>query len=210
MHKPIRVTAHPLTPIITDRLMPIDGILLFYAMQERYGRQQATLPGEITAPLVDLPLERRGNGSEWYYAASMAEWVDLCQGKSFWTKRIYKKGVERLVDFNGRRGKVIVEEGRYKGYQMPVFYLHATRIHWYAVGDIDAVRSLLSACTHIGKKTAYGWGRVLWSVEQWHSDWSEWRDDTQMRALPADGGILYGIRPPYWLPENQTMCEMPN
>lgn len=210
MCNPLHITAHPLAPIITDHLLSIDGPLFFQAMRREYGPQDYTLPGAITAEPVSLPLERRGQGGEWYYAASSAVWEYPCEGASFWTKRFRRTEAERMVDFKGRRGRVVTSEGRFKSYQMPVFYYHALRIHWYVVGDIAAIGELLQGLTHIGKKTAYGWGRVLWAIEPWHSDWSEWGPQgQQMRPLPADDGILYGVRPSYHLPENWAICRVP-
>lgn len=217
---PIRVSAYPLTPVITDQHMALDGILLAYAMQQRHGRQHATAPGQVSRnPAVPLPVEKRGNAPQQYYACSFAQWTDMVRGKSFWTKRFRRQEAVKLVDFKGRRGKVIVEQGRYKSYQMPIFYIHAARIDWYLMGDIDAVRALLTPCTHIGKKTGYGWGRVLWDVQGWHEDWSVVRDGNLMRAVPA-GQVPAGVRsapdllyagyyPPYWYHKHQAFCAMP-
>lgn len=218
--KPIRVSAYPLTPVIADENMALDGILLAYAMQHHYGRQQSTAPGHLSHnPIVDLPIEKRGTEPQQYYACSFARWTDMIRGKSFWTKRFRRQEAVKMVDFRGKRGKVIVEEGRYKSYQMPIFYIHAARIDWYLVGDIGAVRNLLSPCTHIGKKTAYGWGRVLWKIEGWHEDWSVVMNGELVRAVPVeqvpDGArsapdLLYaGYYPPYWYHEHQTFCAVP-
>jgi CRISPR type IV-associated protein Csf3 len=218
--KPIRVSAYPLTPVIADENMALDGILLAFAMQERHGRRHATAPGQVSRnPVVALPVEKRGTKPQQYYACSFAEWDGMVRGKSFWTKRFRRREAECLVDFRGRRGRVIVESGRYKSYQMPIFYIHAARIDWYLFGELDAVRSLLTPCTHIGKKTAYGWGRVLWEIEEWHEDWSVVRDGGLMRAVPVeqlpDGirsapDLLYaGYYPPYWYGEHQAFCAMP-
>jgi len=210
--EPFRITAYPLTPIITDRLMMLDGILLYVAMRKKYGRiHEYTKSGAITSELVDLPLDRRGSRDDWYYAISAAQWDTFYEGRSFWTKRVRKKTAEMIVDFQERRGKVMVESGRYKSYQMPVFYVHARSVSWYGVGDIQQVSSMLSYISHIGKKTSYGWGRVIWQTSLWHSDYSERLEDgTLARPIPtSDDGTLYGIRPPYWLPSNWCLCRMP-
>lgn len=66
--------------------------------------------------------------------------------------------------------------------------------------------------THIGKKAAQGYGRVIaWTVEPWPEQW--WLRDGRgklMRAMPEPGGVLYGVRPSYWEPRHQTECRLPD
>ncbi len=103
-----------------------------------------------------------------------------------------------------------VGSGRYRGYHMPVFYRVADRVEWYVVGDAERIRHLLRTVTHVGKKTSQGWGSVSrWAVELHAEDWSCYRDGKPMRAIPQRGGILYGVRPSYWIPQNQTECILP-
>lgn len=118
------------------------------------------------------------------------------------------------MDFDGRRGKVITGEGRYKSYHMPTFLRHALWVSWYVVGEREEIEALLARVTHVGKKTAQGNGRLSgWAVESWPEDWSETGPDGRpMRAVPAgpgEGGVLYGVRPSYWLAANQMMCRLP-
>ena len=40
-------------------------------------------------------------------------------------------------------------------------------------------------------------------------DWGVRRDGQLTRAMPCAGGMLYGIRPPYWRAANQCECQMP-
>ena len=208
MYEPLRITAFPRCGIVTDGTLPLDGILLYYAMREAYGEQDTTASGQVLQRLVDLPLAKRGTDPHWYYACSFAQWGNYTEGGDYWVKR-FRNNHEELIDFGGKRGKVIIEQGQYKNYRMPVFYRHALRIEWYAVGDKNTIMRLLAPCTHIGKKTSQGWGRVDWRIEECESDWSEWgAEGQQMRPLPAKAGILTGIRPPYWLPVHQTLCRM--
>jgi CRISPR type IV-associated protein Csf3 len=207
---PLRITAKLRTPVLSDATLPLDGILLYQAMRETYGPQDVTVSGALLdVPLVDLPLDRRGIGEHWYYACSFVHWHGtVTEGTDHWNKR-FDNQHSGLVDFKNRRGKVLVEAGRYKSYHMPVFYRHALFVSWYAVGDADRIAALLRTMLFIGKKTSQGWGRVEWLIEPWHADWSEYDDGgKQMRALPDETGILMGIRPPYWLPEHQTVCRM--
>jgi CRISPR type IV-associated protein Csf3 len=95
---------------------------------------------------------------------------------------------------------------------MPTPYRHALAVSWCVVGEPEQIRALLQLVTHLGKKTEMGWGAVAdWSVEPSSVDWSV-RDAAGrlMRPVPAETGMLYGYRPPYWHPRNQTTCEMPS
>jgi CRISPR type IV-associated protein Csf3 len=212
MYEPIQVTAYLQCGVVTDFHLPLDGVLLFQAMRERYGPQIVTVPGAITsADLPRLPITTRGDGRDWYYAASFAQWGACADGADHWNKRFDQKH-GRLVDFDGKRGKVIVEQGAYKAYHMPVAYRHALAVSWYLMADRAWIESVLRMVTHLGKKAAQGWGAVkAWNVTPWHADWSE-RDESGrlMRAVPQHGGVRYGIRPPYWLPAHQVPCVMPS
>jgi hypothetical protein len=219
--RPMRVRAYLRTGVISDRYLPLDGVLLFQAARRTFGPRDATLPGQSRGHSPKhvhglVPLVERNPGRQWYYACSFAQWPEhVAEGKDYWNKR-FDNGYAELLDL-GRQRKVNVGEGRYRSYHMPVFYLAALWVEWYAVGNIDAVRSLLADVWALGKKTVQGFGRVArWEVEPWPEDWSEWRRGQPMRAIPASALPatptnlrLWGFRPSYWLPENQALCLMP-
>lgn len=214
MYEPLKVTARPRVGIEADAFLPLDGILFSVAMRREYGPQMLTSPGRAPdARPVPLPLARVEAGGTWFYAASFAEWGPHADYSSFWVKR-FDQAHDDLVDFDKRRGKVIVEEGRYKAYHMPTFLRHALWVSWYVVGDRGEIEALLAHATHLGKKATQGNGRIIdWRVEPWAEDWSVTGPDGRlMRALPAPddpAAVLYGYRPSYWLPQNQTRCLLP-
>jgi len=215
----LRVTATLQTGIVCDRWLPLDGILLYQACRDKFGPQIVTTPGGIAPPEVELPLKViHPSEPYWYYACSWAQpqpwWV--AEGQDHWNKR-FDSGLANLVDFGKRRGKVLIEQGQYKAYHMPVFYYAADRIEWHCVGDGSRIEELLSTMTHIGKKGSQGWGRVSkWSVESWVGDWSVRRDGKLTRGVPAcdmDGPanfVHYGLRPSYYRKENQILVVMPD
>lgn len=216
MFEPMKITAWLQCGVVSDAYLPIDGILHYQAMREANGGQDMTIPGAELQPKGTKPVHLwlkvvNGSTDQWFYAASFAQWgVAVIEGQDHWNKR-FDQSLALLVDFEGKRGKVIVEQGRYKAYHMPVWYRHALSVTWYAVGDMGWVRRMLSTVTHLGKKTSQGWGAVLrWSIEPWHADWSVRGQHGQlMRAIPAPQGIRVGCRPSYWLPKNQLICEVP-
>lgn len=216
--EPLRVTARLRTGVVADRWLPLDGILLYQACREQLGPETVTVPGGTKVQGVStLPLEIIHPGRRiWYYACSWAQpqpwWV--AEGQDHWNKR-FDMGFADLVDFGKRRGKVVIEQGKYKAYHMSIFYRAADRIEWFCVGDRKEIEQLLSTVTHIGKKAAQGWGRVMsWVVESWHSDWSVWREEKLTRGVPPDDAqgmdvMLYGVRPSYYRRNNQMLVVMP-
>ena len=217
----LRIRAWLRTNIVCDQFLPLDGILLYQAHRATLGPQLATIPGEYSCNGVStLPLAIEHPGRRhWYYRCSWAQWSHHIEGQDYWNKR-FDSAYANLVNFGKRRGKVIIKQGQYKAYHMPLFYRVALWIEWYCVGDKKEIEKLLSTVTHLGKKASQGWGRVAqWQIEYWPADWSVWRGDGKLmrgipledipeRAAPVDL-IVYGIRPSYWKHSNQMPLVRP-
>lgn len=206
---PLLVTAEMAgVGVVGDGYFPLDSILA-WATWAASGRPEV---GE--APAVEA-LERRGDGPDWYYAASFAAADWRSEGRSFWVKRA------RLSEMRDRTEATRIDTaaGRLKGYQMPVFYLLASEIRWWCVGDAGRIQELLARVDCLGKKRSQGWGVVrAWKVEPADVDWSEARDGVVTRGLPearakelgADGEVgHYGRRPAYWDPRHQELQVLP-
>ena len=215
MLEPLRITAYLQSPVICDDRLPLDGVLFYFLAREQFGFQPSDRL-KITVDQVGLQdvLKKRwvnvGDRDYWFYSCSFARWVGVVsEGRDHWTKRFDSK-LAGLVDFRGKRGRVITQNGKYKGYRMPVYSRHALAVRWYAVGRQGEIERLLSHCTNLGKKESQGYGAILrWEVEGWPQDWSTESPLGLMRALPAETGVFSAFRPSYWAPENQTTCQLP-
>jgi len=220
--EPLHIRAYLRTPVISDKWLPLDGILLYQAHRDQCGPQVATIPGAYSGQMeiATLPLGIVHPGrKQWYYQCSWAIWSHDVEGKDYWNKR-FDTTLASLIDFSGRRGKVIIEQGKYKAYHMPIFYRVASWIEWYCFGDKKEIEALLSTVTHIGKKGAQGWGRVIrWQIEPCAEDWSVWWNGKLMRGIPLEDTkhanrplnlMHYGIRPSYWKASNQMMLAVPD
>jgi len=220
--EPLHVRAYLRTPVIADRWLPLDGALLYQAHRDLLGPQTVTIPGEYTTvngvSTLPLVIEHPGRRN-WYYRCSWARWSHDVEGSDHWNKR-FDSQFAHLVDFENRRGKVIIEQGQYKAYHMPVFYRAALWVEWWCVGDKAKIKYLLSTVTHLGKKSVQGWGRVIrWEIEPCADDWSVWRDGQLMRGVPTEDVCdlhipfnlaHYGIRPSYWKQSNQMPLAVPS
>lgn len=216
--RPLRIRAYLQCGVISDKSIPLDAILYFHYVRDRYGEQDVTIPGQSMIPEggdVSLPFQKiEGNEQKaWYYACSFARWPEeTVEDRQFYVKQ-FRANKSDLIDFQGKRGRVYIERGRYKSYHINAYYRHALHIDWYAVGDPGAIRNALRFCTHLGKKTSQGWGAVKeWEVTDWPEDWSV--KDGQgrlMRAIPSDrGNFVCGIRPSYWHRKHQFYCLIPS
>lgn len=211
---PLKITAWLQCAVVSDAALPLDGVIYALLHRKQFGEQAATAPGQAIEngnSGVTMPFARvEEQGPSWYYAASWAQWNGtVTEGSDHWNKRI-DLGLTDIVDFGVRKAKFDVASGRYKSYHMPVYYRHALSVSWYVRGLKDELSSLLKFATHLGKKTSQGFGAVLrWQLEEIEADWSIRKDGRLMRPIPAQSGILIGFRPSYWLPKNQTICEIP-
>jgi CRISPR type IV-associated protein Csf3 len=216
MFEPLRITAHLQTGVVSDVHLPLDAVLYYQHIRERYGEQTMSVPGRSMVPDDPgghaLPIQKLNRDCDaWYYAASFAQWPEhTVFGTEHWSKR-FRSNLSDLVDFGKAKAKVNTARGEYKGNRTPVFYFHALYVQWFIVGDKERIERLLRFCTNLGKKVSQGWGAVLsWEVESWPDDWSVYSGTGKlMRAIPKDGGILYGIRPSYWLSRHQFECQLP-
>ena len=196
--KPLKITAHMQTGKIatTDLYLPLDSIMASIWMHKNR-------PDLAYAPIIDyenmvdaeLPLEKRGEGDDWYWACSFACGEPKKEEILHWHKRFDFDLGTQYVDFEKRRGRVDVKSGHYKNYRMPLVTYLIPKLEWYAIGDLKQVEALVNEITHIGKKRSQGFGRVQrWTVEEWPEDLSF------LRAIPdPNGDMEMGIRPPYWL-----------
>lgn len=235
MTTPITITAHMASALAhypADGL-PIDSPLAYAALMEAMGERffgDAPANDEIARtsaephPGVPLAVHRYPGG--WIYCASLAE-VEGAYGSErlHWNKRFADGLAQRALEAGGlditRKSKVAINSGEFKSYHMPLYLELVDRLTWYAIGDADEVRRLLTThVLHLGKKRNVGHGVVAaWEVEPWEgpSDRWLWREPgVPARAIPMemleawDGEtMIAGTRPPYWLAAHQEECAVP-
>jgi len=218
---PVQITAHLQTRIICDAFLPLDGVLLYYAMRDKYGPQDVSQSGrgvyDERPQLGQVFFEYHRGTPHWFPACSFAQWAGhVTEETGYWHKRLDLQYASVLTP---PKARVVLQNGRYRSYRMPVFTRHALRVSWYAVADEQRLHTLLRFVTHLGKKGSQGEGAVLrWEISHCIADWSMIGPQGQlMRAVPqallpdAHGEALYaGFRPSYWEAKNQALCLVPS
>lgn len=211
----LRIRAYLQTGVISDQFLPLDGIIYAQYVRDKIGERNFSLPLENSVPesqKIDLPFRKANTKSEcWFYKCSFAQWPQgTVEDQQTYSKRFDLK-YSGLVNFGNKKAHVDNQRGAYKSYHIKVYYRHALYVEWYADGDKEALQHVLRFCTHLGKKTSQGWGAVLrWEITEWPEDWSiRGMGNRLMRSVPAERGILYGLRPSYWLPKHQYPCALP-
>lgn len=131
-------------------------------------------------------------------------------------------GIDR-VDMLRQKSRTVmrVGSGTNRSYRLPLRVRAVDRIVWFADGDRRGALKAVRHLTHLGKKTSYGYGRVVeWIIDRQDDDWSWFAPHPDgrvlMRPLPAgdylpDDLIGYqpwfgGSCPPYW--DRQHYREM--
>ena len=224
---PLKVTAK-----LTDgRVFSFDGIIMFdailyHAWFAKYhpevfetGEWMTHGSGYIGLPLRQTP-ENTGAGSVW--AASMGIYAETAQSVEYWNKRPNFFGADKTDYLDQDKGVISDSEGRYRAYRTPcvVRTVKDGVIDFYCMGHKDEVLDLLSYIPALGKKPAIGYGRVeSWTAEDIGEDYSVTHPEYGLmrpvpiiegRTTPAKYPIReYGIKPPYWKPENRRLCYVP-
>lgn len=217
--EPLRIRAYMQDGRVAggDPALPLDSMLAFASVVRDYGDRYFNDLTNKVAIQPGLPLDRRGQGQDWYWACSINQSQPVAEYVVHWHKRFDDEHIAYLAP---SAKKVETGSGRYRGYRMPMPILLFDYLEWFAVGDAARVRDLCRLLTHVGKKSSQGFGPVAeWEVIPWSEDWSCWRDGQPMRPIPvsdlpagAPAGLaaaVRGIRPPYWHTPAWRRCLLP-
>jgi len=204
--QPLKITAVMASGQVAaiDDVINFDSLIGYVWMEENYPEHlhnDGLKTGKVIIP--ELPLEKRGSGNDWYYAASIAEYEVLKETLVYWHKRLDVPLSEQYVDFRGKSEKIKVNAGRYKNYRIPLVIKLIPELTWYVVGDKTEIERMVQKIYRIGKKRSQGFGEIKeWIVEEINEDYS------YRRYIPAPtGNELRGIRPPYHWIGNQRLCR---
>ncbi len=188
----------PYEPIHLDALMA-------WALMPFHRQKGDEAPTRNSEPIdVPLPLGKWHINGHWGWCASaLFPEGEIGESLQFWRKKFRQNKIELT------RGSPNLQNGIYREYNHPLPLLLTKKMIAYAVGDRGRVHQILKKhIRYLGKKAAYGRGRVLSvDVNIIDNDYSLTKDGKTMRYLPYDRGIrLVRIRPPYWSNYDRILC----
>src|SRR5215469_510020 len=213
MFQSLKITAYLAGSIALARPedISLDGILATQVLCRHYGEEFYFLPDpKEHLEFARLPLEMRGKPSPdiegadtgfalwdsasrkrdeslWYWACSSAQIEVKGRYTQHWNKRFDSQAaLSDHIDFGDRVEKILIEQGQYKAYHMPLPTLVCDKAVWYVCGEMEAIARLLLPVSAIGKKRVQGNGAVLrWEVEPITEDRSEWLNGELLRPIPG-------------------------
>jgi CRISPR type IV-associated protein Csf3 len=185
-----------------------DGILAFAFMRELMGPDFGS--NIDVGPTEGLPLAVRHWKDFWWYECGVPEYAPVAQVTKHFHRRFDTDEAERHM--SGKR-KIDTSMGAYKNVRKPRLVHVCESVSWKVAGDPAEIERLLQGITAIGTGWSRGYGQVTgWTVRAGF-------DGEIRRTVPAgyaeENGIRgatvhAGYRPPGWLPENRTMCVLPD
>lgn len=158
----------------------------------------------VSPKTANLPLLRNHVCGEWVWAAS-ALFPEGPTGEDlqFWRKRFRQSRADLTT------GSPNLKNGTYRDWQTPYPVFLALKMVAYASGSRKAVKRILKEVRYLGKKTAYGYGKIVsMEFDEIQDDWTMYKDGLTTRFLPdLDGHRLVRPRPPYWHPMGRVQCR---
>lgn len=209
----LEIVAHVPGPIA----LPHGPIALDSLLASQVAIRSGLPPASSSAECVpiEIPVEREPGGSFHLCSFSVGEL------REFELRHVNRRApVEQYTEF-GVRGRVALTTGADKSYRVPleVGHLRDSRLTWWAIGDADEIRDLLSSVLYLGKKRSVGLGRVTrWGVtecEPWDG-FPVVRDGRPLRTLPPawpgleDPDLRYAVMTyPYFDHGAEQLCAVP-
>lgn len=184
----------------------IDSLMLWTLVKIKGGTE---IDGSRDAPVdnITLPFNTATiNGATVWKASALFPDEEAQETLRYWRKKF------RTDAADISEGSPNTQNGKYKEWNMPyTLTLAKTLTGWCQAYDRRSVYRMLRRIRHIGKKTAYGFGRVCGlTVEECGEDWALERNGTAMRYYPHPlGWKLVRPMPPYWNTNGRVLCLAP-
>jgi CRISPR type IV-associated protein Csf3 len=208
MYEPLQITATMGSQVAYVDIIMFDSLLAAAAAMEQSLEQ---LTNEEDIQDFDLPLGRDESGV-WLASAGFMSGIP---GKAIYHKKWDEQNDDIVVT---GKSKIVVTNGVYKSYSMPLRYIDTNRIYFWAIGDKDEICQKLAKITAIGKKRAQGYG----AVEKWAVAQSEVARNQilALRPIPKSGNnpVIDSLKyvdmqirktPPYWALSDAIVCSAP-
>jgi CRISPR type IV-associated protein Csf3 len=209
MYKPLQITANMNSPVAYVDIIMFDSLL---AASVAIERNMGQLTNEEDIQEFELPLEKSEPEGVWLASAGFMAGIP---GKAIYHKKWDEENDEIVAT---GKSKIVVTNGVYKSYSMPIRYIDTNRIYFWAIGEKDEIQQKLAKITAIGKKRSQGYG----AVDNWEIEPSKITREQifALRPVPKNGNnvkmkplqyIDMQIRrtPPYWALSDAVVCSAP-
>lgn len=211
--QPLKVTFKMASPImLAHPFIHLDGLILHLLYRDLLGDDYYCLSSKNPidfSQYVEAPIKQ----TEDVYHTS----VSFFDTDAKFATTIYKRFcTEYLELLNTKKRKIARGSGFFRDYMMRMIYIPAKSVHFFVNGNRKEIERLLKSVVYLGKKTAYGFGRVKSiHIERTERDYSMIKDGKAMRPIPmrmlADAEVkaLLAYKPPYWDKRNVELCAFP-
>lgn len=211
---PLEITFRMSSPtLMAHPWIHFDGLVLHLLYRDVLGDDYYALPSKDPidfSQYIHAPLKRYNN-SIYHASCSMFD-TDMK-----FTTTIYKRFCTEYLHFlKTRKRKIRRGSGHYRDYRMRMICIPANSITFYANGSIHELTRLLQHVFYLGKKMAYGFGRVKsLHITKQDQDYSVVKKGKAMRPIPVtltkyvETTTMLAYKPPYWDKGNVGLCAFP-
>jgi CRISPR type IV-associated protein Csf3 len=211
--EPLKVIFEMTSPImLAHPFIHLDGLILHLLYRDLLGDDYYCLPSKNPIDFsewIKAPIKQ----TEDIYHAS----VSFFDTDTKFATTIYKRFCTEYLDLlQTKKRKITRGSGFFRDYMMKMVYIPAKAVFFYVNGNRAEIERLLRHVVSIGKKTAYGFGRVKsLRIEEIDADYSIAKNGIAMRPIPvrmlsdAETTMLLAYKPPYWDKRNVELCAFP-
>lgn len=206
--KPIRITFQFANLVsVSDSPLHLDGLLAWVAVEQARQNDEA----DLDRAAVSLPLARSGKPEVWCASALQFDYVSPPSFRTLVRKtdvEDYAAAVTQgRISLSRPRDQLPVGSGPLRNYLVSYSVRQAASASAWCIGDIDAVRTLLTEIKHVGRFGRMGFGLVVGTTVEHDADaMTKWK----LRHLPwqEEGYIpcIGNFQAPYW--DKTTMTEV--
>lgn len=207
------------SPIAMQQTIMFDG-LLAYAYFQEHGPITEKSVGHLSIEnkfdFTPMPIKLNNDG---YFMASWLFYDQTCASEQVHTSlKKWDEASDYMSDFGKSKRQVAIDRGEFKTTQIPLRIINTPTCWFYFQSDnVNEVEYLINKhITGIGKKISRGYGFFSkFDIEPCNNIFEE----KIIRPIPVkniDMQNMNGIqryeyrawKPPYWLPENFTICRV--
>lgn len=202
--KYLKITANMASPVVINHDLMLDTILITKKAVE------LKLDAQTLDPLNPLEVQDIVR----YFGD-----IPLCS-KAFFkgvdSKNVYYKRFDEDNEYFADTKKIKIGSGRYKNYANTLKVTDVAEIVFYALGNKEEIKRLLSWVYALGKKESQGYGIVReWIVEELKEQIDFLNPENPLRPLPLEyfsndfknkNRKLVSYKFPYWYNGNKKLC----